>query len=150
MPTVLSKMGINRSTPTEVQSGPSLYAGMSVSELWPIQGTSKNKLLIGHLQKTDVVSDNLWVELDCLQMQAGVSWDMLSWEGTLICKYINKCWVLHLWEFNDWYGLTLRRENKAWLWPQCEHDQFIMEALTDLPESTSKRLCGAQCCWLCR
>jgi hypothetical protein len=146
MPTVLSKMGINRSTPTEVRSGPSLYAGMSVSELWPIQGTSKNKLLIGHLQKTDVVGDNLWVELDCLQLQAGVSWDVLSREGTLIHKYINKCWVLHLWEFNDQYGLTLRRENKAWLRLQCEHNQFIMEALTDLPESTSKRLCGAQCC----
>jgi hypothetical protein len=84
MPTVLSKMGINRSKPTEVRSGPSLYAGMSVSELWPIQGTSKNKLLIGHLRKTDVVGDNLRVERDCLQLQSGVSWDVLSREGTLI------------------------------------------------------------------
>jgi hypothetical protein len=78
MPTVLSKMGINRSTPTEVRSGLSLYAGMSVSELWPIQGSSKNKLLIGHLRKMDVVGDNLRVELDCLQLQAGVPWDVLS------------------------------------------------------------------------
>jgi hypothetical protein len=78
MPTVLSKMGINRSTPTEVQSGLSLYAGMSVLELWPIQGNSKNKLLIGHLRKMDVVGDNLQVELDCLQLQGGVSWDVLS------------------------------------------------------------------------
>jgi predicted nucleic acid binding AN1-type Zn finger protein len=49
MPTVLSKMGINRSTPTEVRSRPALYAGMSVSKLWPLQGSTKNKLLIGHL-----------------------------------------------------------------------------------------------------
>jgi hypothetical protein len=40
LPTVLSKMGINRSTPREVCSGPSLYASMVVSELWPIQGSS--------------------------------------------------------------------------------------------------------------
>jgi hypothetical protein len=73
MPTVLSKMGINRSTPTEVCSGPSLYAGMVVSELWLIQGTSKNKLLIGHLWKSDIVGDNLQVELDSLQLQAGWS-----------------------------------------------------------------------------
>jgi hypothetical protein len=88
---------------------------MSVSELWPIQGSSKNKLLVRHLRKTDVIGDNLRVELDCLQLQAGVSWDVLSREGTLIQKYVNKCWVSYLWEFNDRYGITLRREDKAWL-----------------------------------
>ncbi len=64
MPTVLSKMGINRSMPTEVCSGPALYAGMSVSKLWPLQGSTKNKLLIGHLRKSDIVGTNLQVELD--------------------------------------------------------------------------------------
>jgi hypothetical protein len=70
LPTVLLKMGINRSTPLDVHSCPSLYAGMTVSELWSIQGSSKNKLLIGHLRKADMVADNLQVELDCLQLQA--------------------------------------------------------------------------------
>jgi hypothetical protein len=59
MPTVLSKMGINRLTPTDVRFGPSLYAGMTVTELWPLQGTTKNKLLIGHLRKCDIVGKNL-------------------------------------------------------------------------------------------
>jgi hypothetical protein len=149
MPMVLSKMGINRSTPTEVQSGPALYAGMSVSKLWPLQGSTKNKLLIGHLRKSDNVGTNLQVELDCLQLQAGVLWDVLSREGTMIRKYVDKkCWTSHLWEFNDRYGLTVKREDKAWLLPQREHDQFIMEALTNLPAATSKRLRGAQCCQL--
>jgi hypothetical protein len=49
---------------------------------------------------------------------------------------------------NDRYGLTIKQEDKAWLLPQCEHDQFIMEALTSLPAATSKRLRGAQCCHL--
>ncbi len=97
MPTVLSKMGINRLTPTEVCSGPALYAGMSVSELWPLQGSTKNKLLIGHLRKSDIIGTNLQVELDCLQLQAGVSWDVLSREETMIQK-----------EFNDRYGLTVK------------------------------------------
>jgi hypothetical protein len=107
LPTVLSKMGINRSTPREVHSGPSLYAGMVVLELWPIQGSSKNKLLISHLRKTNIVGDNLQVELDCLQLQAGISWDILSREGTLIRPYVDKCWTSHLWEINDCYGLTV-------------------------------------------
>jgi hypothetical protein len=84
MPMVLSKMGINRLTPTDVHSGLSLYAGMTVSELWPLQGTTKNKLLIVHLQKSDIVGNNLQVKLDCLQLQAGVLWDVLSQEGTMI------------------------------------------------------------------
>jgi hypothetical protein len=66
MPMVHSKMGINRSTSTEVHSGLSLYAGMTVSELWPLQGSTKNKLLIGHLRKSDIVGNNLQVELDFL------------------------------------------------------------------------------------
>jgi hypothetical protein len=101
LPTVLSKMGINRSTPRDVRSGPSLYAGMTVSELWSIQGSSKNKLLIGHLRKADMVADNLQVELDCLQLQAGMSWDVLSRDGTRVRPYVDKCWASHLWEFND-------------------------------------------------
>jgi hypothetical protein len=112
MPTVLSKMGINRLTPTEVRSGLALCAGMSVSELWPLQGSTKNKLLIGYLQKSDIIGTNLQVELDCLQLQAGVSWDVLSREGTKIRKYVDKCWTSHLWEVNDRYGLTVKREDK--------------------------------------
>jgi hypothetical protein len=58
--------------------------------------------------------------------------------GTLVHKYVDKYWVSHLWEFNDRYGLLVQRDDKAWLLPQRENDQFIMEALTDLPAATSK------------
>jgi hypothetical protein len=94
------------------------------------------------------VGDNLQVELDCLQLQAGVSWDVLSREGTLIRPYVDKCWTSHLWEFNNHYGLTVHREDKPWFLPQRENDLFIMEALTNLPAATTKRLRGAQCCRL--
>jgi hypothetical protein len=66
----------------------------------------------------------------------------------MIWKYIDKCLASHLWEFNDRYGLTVKWEDTAWLLPQREHDQFIMEAITNLPAATSKRLRGAQCCSL--
>jgi hypothetical protein len=148
LPIVLSKMGINRSTPNKVCSGLSLCAGMAVSKLWPIQGSSKNKLLIRHLRKSDIVRNTLPVELDCLQLQAGVSWDVLSHEGSLIWLYLDKCWTSHLWEFNDWYGLTVQWVFKPWLLPQWENDWFIMEALTELPAATVKWLRGAQCCHL--
>jgi hypothetical protein len=147
-PTILSKMGINRSMPTSVRSGPTLYGGMAVPELWPIQGSTTNKLLVGHLRKSDLVGNNLNVELDCLQLQAGISWRVLSREGTLVRSYTDNCWVSHLWEFNDTYGLTLQQEDNAWMIPQREHDQFLMEALSALPQTTKAQLRGAQCCRL--
>ena len=107
MGAVLLKMGINQNTATKVCSGPTIYARMEVPELWPIQGASKNKLMIGHLRKTNMVGDNLQVELDCLQLQAGMPWNVLSHNGSLVHQYVEHCWATHLWEFNDVYSLTI-------------------------------------------
>ena len=96
MGTILSKMGINQTTSMAVCSGPTMYAGMGVPELWPIQGASKNKLLLGHLCKSNLVGNNLRVELDCLQLQARTSWNILSQEGSLVQSYIDHCWATHL------------------------------------------------------
>jgi hypothetical protein len=94
--------------------------------------------MIGHLGKTDVVSDTITVGLECLQLQAGTSFKVLSREGTLIRTYVDRCWASHLWEFNDRYDLTIHHEDKPWLLPQREHNQFIMEALAALLEATKK------------
>ncbi len=139
-------MGINWSTPTNIHSGPAMFAGMEVPELWTIQGSTKNKLMIGHLHKTDVIRDTIVVSLDCLQLQAGTSWQVLSCKGSLVRTYVNWCWASHMWEFNDCYNLTIHCEDKPWLLPQQEHDQFIMEALTDIAEAMKKQLRGTKCC----
>jgi hypothetical protein len=60
------------------------YAGMEVPKMWTMQGSSKNKLMIGHLRKFDIIGKNLQVELDCLQLQAGTSWNFLSHNGALV------------------------------------------------------------------
>jgi hypothetical protein len=69
-----------------------MFAGMEVPELWTIQGSTENKLMIIHLCKTDVVGDTIAVGLECLQLQAGTSWGVLSREGTLVRTYIDRCW----------------------------------------------------------
>jgi hypothetical protein len=139
-------MGINHSTPTEVCSGPLYFASMEVLALWTMQGFSKDKLMFGHLWKSDIVGDNLQVKLDCLQLQTGTSWNVLSHNGALFHSYVDHCWATNLWEFNDCYDLTIHHEDCPWLLPQCNDDQFIMEALTNLPKVTKAWLKGAQCC----
>ena len=92
---VLPKMGINWTTATAICSGPSIRTGMDIPELWPLQGASKNKLMISHLHKTDMVGANLQVELNCLQLQAGISWNVLSCDGSQVCDYIDHCCATH-------------------------------------------------------
>jgi hypothetical protein len=131
-------MRIIQSTATNVHSSPAMFAGMEVVESWTIEGSTKNKLMIGHLHKTDFIGNTIIVSLDCLQLQAGTSWQVLSCKGSHVRTYVDRCWASHLWEFKDCYNLTIHCKDKPWHLPQQEHDQFIMEALTDLPEATKK------------
>ena len=127
MGTVLSKMGINWTMSMAVRSSPTMYAGMGVPKLWPIQGASKNKLLIGHLHKSDLVGNNLRVELDCLQLQAGTSWNVLKpskrlhffWWCTKVISLLDVgIWLLPSHEpFNIWghlLPLWLRKVIHHW------------------------------------
>ena len=147
-PTALSKMGINNKTPKAVRSGPFLYAGMDKHEVWTTQGTGHDKMLISHLRKDDVVGDNLDRNLDILQLQAGVSWPVLSRNGDQVRSYTPPCWASHTWAFNDMYDLTVHREVEPWLQPQRENDRFIMEELANVPNITSKELKYVQRCRL--
>jgi len=104
--TFLSEMGINKNTATKIRSGPLLYGGMAIPEVWTSQGSGGNKMLTSHLCKDDVVGQTIAVELDSLQIQAGTSWNILSQHGGHIHSYVNKCWTSHIREFNDLYGLT--------------------------------------------
>ena len=106
-PTYLSKMGINQKTPAAVRSGPELYGGMDKREIWTAQGSGHDKVLISFLRKQDTVGQQLDIELRTLQLQAGVSWNVLSREGAMVRKYVDHCWATQTWEFNDKYDLSL-------------------------------------------
>jgi len=147
-PTYLSKMGINQMTPAAVRSGPTLYGGMDKREVWTAQGSGHNKLLVSFLRKNDTVGAQLDVELRTLQLQAGVSWNVLSRDGSRVREYVDKCWATHTWEFNDGCGLTVQREDAPWLSPQREGDKFLLEDIANMPEVTSGDLKYVQRCRL--
>ena len=102
--------------------------------------------MIGNLHKTDMVGANLQGELDCLQLQAGISCNVLSHDSSQVHDYIDHCWATHLWEINDKYGLMICCNNKPWLLPQQQHDQFLMEEFLSLQIFTKKWLKAAECC----
>jgi len=79
--TTLSKMGINRNIPKVVISGPTRYGGLNIQELWMTQGGRHNKLTVSFLHKDDIISATQWAEVAALQLQARVSWPILSRDG---------------------------------------------------------------------
>jgi len=108
-------MGINKNSATEMRSGPLLYGGMAIPEVWTSQCSGGNKMLTSHLRKDDIVGQTITVKLDALQIQAGTSWNVLSQHGGHINSYVDKCWTSHIWEYNDLYGLTLHRDDAPWM-----------------------------------
>ena len=148
LPTFLAKMGIQCSTPAAIRSGPLLYGRMDKLEIWTVQGSGHDKFLIASLQKNDIIGQSLNIELDLLQLQAGVSWDVLSCPGKTIRHYVPPCWASHMWDFNDTYGLTLEQEAQPWLLPQQINDRFIMEEIASLPNIKPLDLKYTQWCWL--
>jgi hypothetical protein len=101
LPTFLSKMGINHTTATAVQHGPLHLGGMDIYNLDTEQGVSHTKLLVSHLRKNDTVGRMINISFDHLQLQAGVSWPVLSQPGHLQRKYVDTCYLTNTWEFLD-------------------------------------------------
>ena len=88
LPTFLSKMGINRMTATAVRHGPTYLGGMETFHLETEQGVQHSKLVLAHMRKNDEVGQMLQISIDHLQLQAGVSWPVLSQPGHQTRKYV--------------------------------------------------------------
>jgi hypothetical protein len=104
LPTFLSKMGINRSTATAVRHGPSLYGGMDTFQLNTEQGVQHTALTVAHLRKDDEVGRMFTISIDHLQLQAGVSWPVLSQPGHKQRLYVDPYHVTNTWAFLDSVG----------------------------------------------
>ena len=88
------------------------------------------------------------ISCDHLQLQAGVSWPVLSQNGLQQRKYIDPCYLTHLWKFLDDINAHIQFDFDQWLFPQQQQDSFIMETLAQLPGITKTELVHAQRCHL--
>ena len=101
LPSFLSKMGISQTTATTICNSPISLGGLNIFHHKTEQGVMQMKLLISHLRKNDDVGHLLKISKDHLQLQAGVPWPVMSQPGHQQHKYIDKCYLSHLWEFLD-------------------------------------------------
>jgi hypothetical protein len=141
-------MGINRATATALRHGPLHLGGFDIFNLETEQGVMKTKMVLSHLRRNDEVGQMLNVSRDHLQLQAGVPWPVMSRHGTQQRKYVDPCYLTHLWDFLDSTDTHLQFDSDQWLRPQRIGDRFIMDELSNLPGITTKELVAAQRCRL--
>jgi hypothetical protein len=138
-------MGINRTTATAVRHGPVTLGGMEIFNLHTEQGIQQTKMVLAHLRKNDEVGTMLQISMDHLQLpQAGVSWPVLSQPGHQQQKYIDQCYLSHLWDFLDSINSSIGLDSDRWLCLQRISDTFIMEDLAAIPDIKPTELKHAQ------
>jgi hypothetical protein len=111
-------MGINHSTATAVRHGPFDLGGMDIFSLNMEQGIQHTKMLLSHVRKQDQVRRMIGISLDHLQLQAGISWPVLSQNGSKQWKYVDQCYLTNTWEFLDSIDAHIHFEPDQWLYPQ--------------------------------
>ena len=86
------------------------------------------------------------ISCDHLQLQAGVSWPVMSRPGTQQRKYVDPCYLTRLWDFLDSIDTHLQFDSDQWLQPQWTGDKFIMDDLSNLPGIMMMKLVTTQQC----
>ena len=111
-------MGINRTTAMAIWHGPLNLGGFNIFNLETEQGVMKSKMTLYHLCQNDDMGKLLNVSCDQLQLQAGVPWPVMSQNRTQQWKYIEPCYLSHLWDFLDGIDINLQFEFNQCLHPQ--------------------------------
>jgi hypothetical protein len=109
------------------------------------QGVQYAILIVSHLRKEDKVGQHL--SLDHLQLQADVSWPVMSQPGHTQRSYVDNGYLTHTWDSLDQANAHLAFENPLTLLPQRQCDRFIMEEFgVRHLDTTSTELKHAQRC----
>ena len=106
----------------------------------------KTKLVLSYICQNDEVGKMLNISCNHLQLQASVPWPVLSCPCYQQCKYVDPCYLSHLWNFLDDIDFHLHFDPDPWLKPQCQANTFIMDELSFLPSITTNELYQAQWC----
>jgi hypothetical protein len=116
LPAFLSEMGINCTTATAVQHGPSSLGGMEVFHLETEQAVQHINFIRSHLRTNDDVGKMIQTSIDHLQLQAGTSWPVLSQNGNKVHMYVDPYFVSHTWAFLDsTIGCHICLDPKVWM-----------------------------------
>ena len=141
----LSKMGYNSNSPKEVVLGPSELFGFGVHDYYVEQGIRQLTALVGHIRQDSEVGRMIRIELQWCQVQAGTANHLLGNPVDPI-DYIETCWIMSIRDFLRTYDLRVDFSAAPLPTIQCEHDEFLMDALRERGQCTASELQRLNAC----
>ena len=131
LPTLLSRMGINKCTKRLLLFGPPSLGALGFTNTWTDQGIAQVQLLLGHLRQGQEIGQLLQVLMETLQMVIGSSLPLFHYPIQQILKFCNRNWLLNVWEFLLSIQGKIHLKNAWILAPQRRHDVFLMDAVLE-------------------
>jgi hypothetical protein len=138
----LAKLGFRRTINRSIVFGSPLYGGLGLHDLYLEQGIAQLQLFIRHLRAQSPQGKLLHIALTWWQLQAGVSWNLLSLPQRPL-HYLPATWLTSVRAFLKTIdgSLTLSPETTTSVpRPTRESDRYIMEAILDLPKVSTADL----------
>jgi hypothetical protein len=145
----LSKMGYNCNSLKEVVYGPSELFGYGMHDYYIEQGIRQLTALVGHIRQDSETGRLMRIELQWCQVQSGTSKHLLG-NPTDQIDYIETCWIMSIRDFLRTYGPRIEFTKTPIPVVQCNHDEFLMDALRVHGGCTATKLQRMNACrmWL--
>ncbi len=131
----LAAAGYSSKMPRAVVFGPQRYGGMQWETPLSILLTAQITILIGSLRLNDIIGKLVRIQLEWIQLHAGLGTPLL--ETGKVLDYIPAGWIANLHRLLVYADLTVKIDNVWCVKPRRTNDRIIMEYVQDhLPEWT--------------
>ena len=129
--TTLNKLGYNKHYPHSVAFAPRHQFGVGLIDLHIEQGLAQLQSLLDYIGTDHKIGRVMLISLRHLQVEAGVSFDLLD-KPTVKVPYLTNCWLVSLRNFCGEYNVSPRvKDNRI---PQVSRlaDQMLMDAAMEM------------------
>jgi hypothetical protein len=123
---LLPKLNVNWNTARSIIFGPEELGGLSLPNLYIVQGIDKLKLFLGHLRLQDQTGNLLHINFMILQLLTG-SRSFFMNKNYNKYKWVEKCWLTSLWAFTTEASLTFNYQYQWIPTTPRKYDKFIMD-----------------------
>jgi hypothetical protein len=128
--TILNKLGFNRNFPHAVAFAPKSVFGVGLIDLRLEQGLCHIQSLLDYVGTDHKVGRVMVISLRHLQIEAGVSFDLLI-QPAISVSYLTNCWLVSLWKFCAAHTVSITVAANRILAPSRIADSLLMDvALT--------------------
>jgi hypothetical protein len=124
---ILPKLGYNRNMPTEVIYGPTELGGISLQDLYVMQGTRKVKTILEQVRCQSKLGLMIQATIQWTQHSLGVGFDILRHPTRRIPPSIDDTWVQGVREFLARSNCQLELPDSFQLAPRCTGDKTLID-----------------------